>query len=278
MDPGRARQLCDARDLLLDLNRRLEHEVGELVDDEHDVRHPVLALVLFVVRGDVAGVRAREEPVPAVHLARGPVEGVQDLRRVVHHRHDEVGHPVEAREVHPFEVPDQDPDIIGGGLQEEARQDRADADAFPRSGLPGDQEVRQLREVRDDRPAGDVLSERDGQLRGRGLELRALGDVADRDEADREIGDLDPDDALAGNRRLDPKRPRGEGEREVVGERLDPRELDSRGGLELVARDDRPDEHVDDGGGDPEVRKRLLDDALVADELIFSRASCGALI
>ena len=146
----------------------------------------------------------------------------------MHDRHDEVGHPVEAREVHPFEVPDQDPDVVWRGLQEKACEDRADADALPRPGLSGDQEVRQLREVRDDRPAGDVLSERNGQLRRRSLELRALGDVADRDEADREVGDLDPDDALAGNRRLDPKGPRGEGEREVVGERLEPRELDSR--------------------------------------------------
>src|SRR5439155_19471369 len=133
------------------------------------------------------------------------------------------------------------------------------------------------REVRDDRPAGDVLSERDGQLRRRPLELRALGDVADRDEADREIGDLDPDDALAGNRRLDPKRPRGEREREVVGERLDPRELDSRGGLELVARDDGAHEDVDDMRGGAEMREGFLDDPLITEQLAFARPGLGAL-
>src|SRR5206468_584860 len=86
------------------------------------------------------------------------------------------------------------------------------------------------------------------------------------------------DDALAGNRRLDPKRPRGEGEREVVGERLDPRELDTRGGLELVARDDRPNEHVDNLCGDAEMRERLLDDSLIPTELLLARSSRGPLI
>src|SRR5207237_9135829 len=58
----------------------------------------------------------------------------------------------------------------------------------------------------------------------------------------------------------------------------DPRQLDPRRRFELVTGDDRPDEHVDDRGRDPEMRERLLDDALIPDELVLSRASCGALI
>ena len=189
-----------------------------------------------------------------------------------------MGNAVEPRKVDPFEIADQDPDVVGGRLQEQARENRADAHALPRAGLAGDQEVRQLRQVGDDRSARDVLTERDGELRGRALELSAFRHVADGDKADREVGDLDPDDALSRDRRLDPQCPRGERERQVVGERLDPRKLDSRRGLQLVARDDRPDEDVDDRGRDAEVREGLLDDALVADELILSRASRGALI
>src|SRR5205814_10083833 len=130
----------------------------------------------------------------------------------------------------------------------------------------------------DARAAGHIAPERQRELARRALDLRALGDVADRDEPDREVRDLEPDDALAGYGRLDPEGPRREREGEVITQRLDPRELDPGRGLELVPRDDGPDEHVDDVCGDAEMRKGFLDDPLIPKELIFSRASCGALI
>ena len=69
-----------------------------------------------------------------------------------------------------------------------------------------------------------------------------------------------------------------EGEREVVGERLDPRQLDPRRRFELVTGDDRPDENVDDRGRDPEMREGLLDDALVPDQLVLARPRRRSLI
>src|SRR5205814_3762788 len=128
----------------------------------------------------------------------------------------------------------------------------------------------------DARAAGHIAPERQRELARRALDLRALGDVADRDEPDREVRDLEPDDALAGYGRLDPERPRREREGEVVTQRLDPRELDPGRGLELVPRDDRPDEDVDDPCRDAEMRERLFDDPLIAKELIFPRASGGS--
>ena len=166
MDAGRSRQLGDPRDLLLDLYRSLKHQVGQLVDDEHDVRHPVAAGVFLVVRGDISGVGASEQAIPAIHLARRPIQRVEDLRRVVHDRYDEMRHAVESGEVDPLEIPDQDPHVVGSGLKEQACQDRPDANALPRAGLAGDQEVRKLRQIRDDRPARNVLPECHRELRG----------------------------------------------------------------------------------------------------------------
>src|SRR6185503_9161434 len=72
--------------------------------------------------------------------------------------------------------------------------------------------------------------------------------------------DLDPHDALAGDRGLDTERARGEREREVVVERLDAREEDARRDLQLVPRHDGSGRDLDDLGGDIEVRQRLFDD------------------
>ena len=67
------------------------------------------------------------------------------------------------------------------------------------------------------RPRANVSFE----LRRRELDL--LEDPAQGDDVEVLVGDLDADRALARDRRLDPERAGGEGHRQVVGERLDPR-------------------------------------------------------
>ena len=165
VDARRPGQLRDPGDLFLDLNRCLEHQIRELVDDQDDVRDPVAARLFLVVRGDVAGTGAREEPIAPVHLARRPVERVEDRAGVVDDGDHEVRDAVEPGEIHPLEVADENADLVRGGLHQQAREDRADADALPGSGLPRDEQVRQLGQIRDYGHAGYVLAERDGQLR-----------------------------------------------------------------------------------------------------------------
>ena len=90
------------------------------------------------------------------------------------------------------------------------------------------------------RLARHVAAEGERQLAGRVAACsrpRASGRNAD-DLADV-VGDLDADDVLARDRRLDADRARGEGHRQVVGERLDARQLDARVGPDLVLGHDR---------------------------------------
>src|SRR5207244_8331038 len=77
---------------------------------------------------------------------------------------------------------------------------------------------------------------------------------------DGEVRDLDADHAFARDRRLDPQRARREREGQVVVQRLDTREQDPGGDLELLTGHDRPGRDLDDLCGDVEVRERLLDD------------------
>ncbi len=60
VDPGRARELGDPADRRLDLAGRDHHEVGQLVDQDNDVRQRLVG-ILGVVLLDLAHAGARNE-------------------------------------------------------------------------------------------------------------------------------------------------------------------------------------------------------------------------
>ena len=142
---------------------------------------------------------------------------------------------------------------------------RVDRAGLAGSGRAGDEQVGHLREVRADRPPGDVLAEPDRERRP--VRRRVLVDVAEAHDAALRVGHLDADRLLSGDRRQDPHVGRGERVGEVVLEVGDLGDLDSRGEAQLVARDVRAGGRADDLRLDPEVPERLEQprrDALLA--------------
>ena len=101
------------------------------------------------------------------------------------------------------------------------------------------------------------------QLRARGREVDLLEDPPQGDDVELLVGDLDPDRALARDRRLDPDRAGRERHRQVVGQALDPADLDVRRRLDLVLGHDRPGVAADDPRLDVEAAQLLDDDLLV---------------
>ena len=80
VDAGGARELGDAGDRGLDLVGADHHQVGQLVDDDDDVRHPRLAgPQRLVVAGDVAHAAAGELAVAALHRPDRPLQRVDGL-------------------------------------------------------------------------------------------------------------------------------------------------------------------------------------------------------
>src|SRR3546814_15719095 len=67
--------------------------------------------------------------------------------------------------------------------------------------------MRHRREIGDHRIAGDVLAEDDRQLRGQILEILACDQFVQVDHLALDVGQLDPDNAPAGNR-IDARRDR----------------------------------------------------------------------
>ena len=52
VDAHRARKLCETRDGIFDLGLRHEHQVRQLVHDDHNVRHRIRDRIAVVHRGD----------------------------------------------------------------------------------------------------------------------------------------------------------------------------------------------------------------------------------
>ena len=85
---------------------------------------------------------------------------------------------------------------------------------LPEPVVPGDEQMRHLREIGDDGFAVNILAERDRHFRGARVPIFRLQQLAQRDFHFARIGELDADGVFAGDRRqdVDPLRARGAGE------------------------------------------------------------------
>ena len=134
---------------------------------------------------------------------------------------------------------------------------------LPEPGGARDQQVGHLGEVDGHRLARHVAAERERERGARAAEVHLVQDPPQRDDVELLVRDLDADRALARDRRLDPDAPGGQGHRQVVGQRLDPADLDVRRRLDLVLGDDGPRVAADDAGVDVEALELLDDPGLV---------------
>ena len=183
MDADRAGLLGDLDDRLLDLPALAHDQVGELVDDDDDVRQALLGrhVRTRVERRDVADALRGERLVALLHLADGPVEGRLGLVGLDDDVLEQVRQPVVRRELDALEVDEDQPDLVRAGVHEDARDERVDAHALARAGRAGDQQVGHLGQVDRVGLARHVAAEGEGQPAG-ALEHLALLD--ERPEAD----------------------------------------------------------------------------------------------
>ena len=93
VDAGRARELREAHDRRFDFRRRDEHEIGELVDDDHDVGQRFVG-ILRVVLLDLAHAGFREPLVARVHLLGHLEERAGGEARIGDHLFDEMRNAV----------------------------------------------------------------------------------------------------------------------------------------------------------------------------------------
>ena len=280
MDADRPRLLREARERRLDLVLDGEHQVRQLVHDEHDVREDALGVLgverqlalhadlrreglprpferllafdLLVEVGDVPRVVGVQQLVAPVHLADGPLEHRGGFMVIRHHRQTEMGQRGIHRELDHFGVDHQELELLGRVGVDEARDERVDAHRLPRPRGAGDEQVRHLGQVVDDLAALEVAADGHRQGAARLLKPLRLDQLAQQYHARPRVRDLDTDRRLARNRRHDAQRLRPHRQRQVVGERRDSPDLDAGAGRDFVLRHHRADRPPRDRSFDPE--------------------------
>ncbi len=137
--------------------------------------------------------------------------------------------------------------------------------------------MRHLRDVGDDGLARDVLTDTEGKLRLRSLELGTAEHIPEINGRTVLVRHLDADRRLARDRRLDTDIRRSETHLDIVCERHDLRHLHTDLRLQLIARDGRADGDVRNRDIDAEAlqrfleRQRVLADLLSRIEVLTSR-------
>ena len=180
-------------DRILDVLALAHHEVGELVDDDHDVRQAVRRIhPRLVERLDVAGRGTGEPAIAVLHLAHRPLErGLRPLG-LRDHRDQQVRQAVVAGELDPLEVHQDHPGVVRGRIAQQAGDQRIDHHALAGAGGARDQQVGHLGQVHGLGPARDVAPQREGQPRSRCREVHLVQDPAQGDDVELADWDLDP--------------------------------------------------------------------------------------
>ena len=115
MDARGAAHLGHAADRLFDFLGRHEHQVGQLVDDDDDLRHLLKFLARrrdVVERFEVAHACVGHQPVSAHHLRHRPLQRAGRLLRVGHDGDEQMRNAVVNAKLHHLRVDHDELDLI----------------------------------------------------------------------------------------------------------------------------------------------------------------------
>ena len=266
-----SRLLRDTADGVLDFLGSDHHQVGQLVDDNDDLRQhlillgmAVLGLLCFglfgthevVIADQIAHLMVREQLVAAFHLTDRPIERTSGLFRVGNDRNQQVRNAVVVAQFNHLRVHHDEADLLRRRLVQQRNQHGVDAHRLTGAGGAGNQHVWHLGNVADDRLAGNVLANGKGQAAFRIRERRRTDTLADKDGIDRLVRHLDADRDLIRDRR-DTHVRRAERQRNVVRQGGDARDFDAARDGQLEPGDGRAAHDADDLRLDVERVERI---------------------
>ena len=287
-----AGQLGDAGNGQFHLLACRHDEVAELVDDDNDVRHELVAvfrielarLELGVVLLDVAHLGLFQQVVAVVHELAQALERLHHLCNVGDDGVVAVGYHGQEMlldgcvdgELHLLGV-DHDKLQFGRVLLVEQRgDDGIQAYRFTLTRGTGNEQVRHLGEVDHEDFVGDGLAQRDGELERRLLELACVDDALHRHDAGRLIGHLNTDGALARYGGDDADAQRRERKGNVILEVAYLVDAHARGRRHLVERDGGTDGSLDARDFNAKVAQHVDDAVLVG--VLFGHVHGGAVV
>ena len=223
----------------------------------------------LVERFDVANADLGEDLVAFFHFVDDPAEGKDDLLGIVDDRHDEVGQRVVLLQFDHLRIDHHEAELVRREPVEQRGDDGVDANRFAGASAAGDEQVRHLGQVGDNRMAVHVLAEREGKPRPGVAPFIGLEQIADDDLRLDEVGNLHADGTFSRHRRQDVNAFGFQRGGNVVIESGDFFELHAGRWMQFVAGDRRAFGDVAQGNFDVELGQRLLDQASVGHQVFL---------
>ena len=260
VDARSTSHLRHTADGLLHFLGRHQHEVGQLIDDHHNLRQGLA--ILHRGAGLIIGVKIPDagvghHPVALHHLRHRPLEGTGCLFRVGDHGYEQMGDAVVNAQLHHLGIHHDEANLLGLGLIEQGNNQAIHAHRLTRTGGTGDEQMRQLCNVADDAVAADVLAHGEGDAGLALVKLHRVDDVPDVDGAHQLVGHLDAHDGdfIGDGGNADARGAQCQGN--VVGKVGELGELHAAVELQLIAGDRGAADDVDDMGVDAEAHQRV---------------------
>ena len=198
--------------------------------------------------------------VAVFHLAHGPFQRDDGLLRIGDDGRQQMRNAVIDGELEHLRI-DHDQAALFRRQPVEQRQDhRVDGDRLARAGGAGDQQMRHLGEIGDDRLAADRLAERHGKLGLAGLEVTGADQFAEIDGLAALVRQFDADDVAAGHDG-DAGGDRAHRAGDIVGKADDAGGLDAGRRLQFIERDDGAGADMDDLALDAEILQHAFEHA-----------------
>ena len=286
MNSDGAAFLGQANDVLLYFFAGCHHQVGHFVGHDHHERQLLgnglplgfagglnsFAKFLFaelVVDGYVAHARASQQLVSLLHLIDRPSENRFRLAHVGHHRVHQVRQLTIAAQFDHLGVDHQHPHLVWPAVHEYRDDNRVEADALARARATGDQQMREGRKIHDQRIAGNVLAQVNGDFHPLCPTVGHFDHVAQPHNLAVVVGHFDADRILARNRRNNAHAGHPQGDRQVVGQVRDLGQTQTRFELDLILSNHGAGFDFDDLDVEAEVAERLFQQLRLAAHLTF---------
>ena len=265
MDADGARHLREAGDRFFDVGLIEHHQVGELVDDDHDVGQGLFFLILVEKQSasdcrtagctdrccgrerEASSLRRRSISTDGVAQSVGGEFGLGDDGReevrdsLVHAQLDALG--IDQDQAH----------LLRRCLVEHRHDHGVDGHGFAAASGSSDEHVGHRGEVGDDDAAVDVFAHGEGELASDGGKVFRLDDVAQPDGFALVVRHLNADGAFAGHA-LDEDGFSAGGKAKVFGKAGDAAVFDAGVGAEFEGSDDRAGIDLDDLADHVELR------------------------
>ena len=129
MYAGSACLLEDTADGILHIFGRNHHQISQFVDDNDDEGH-CLFRIAPIEGFNIPNTVRSEDRIAFLHLLHRPVQHRGGFLRISHNRHHEMRDTVIVRELYHLRVDQYELHLIGCCLEQDARDQRVDADGF----------------------------------------------------------------------------------------------------------------------------------------------------